>query len=307
MIEWLKTNAEWIFSGVGVTIVVAVMTFLRSKFAEEQVRSGPNFQLVDTHNSSVLQNSGTIENLIVSVDRANAREADAGVLDRPAAFRVTQFAIDPSCRYKMYRFDPEKEIFPGTDRRHPAVLSTSSDREIHYLGNVFGSLDELEAFVAELKSRTNHHYFTWLKREGFTPYDVPFVCGIKGKNAPIVGQELHPVFTITVSNDNLLQTVLTRLELVIDRVVSIRSAGETKALTSLASYDVNVQSREGTYVSEMIPPLKIAGGDSVRFNVRVLPAVEQERPTGKVLIASINVCSSDYCASTPRFMLYFED
>lgn len=307
MIEWLETNYEWVFSGIGVAILLGAIALVRRQFAKDQVRSGTNNQAVGTHNSTVLQNSGTINNLTVSTELARVLEKSDGVSGRLLGFRVTQFAIDPSCRYKMYRFDPKKEIFPGTDRRYPAVLSTPSDREIHYLGHVFGSRDELEAFVAELKSRTNHHYFAWLNREGFTPYDVPFVCGLEEKNEPVVGQELHPVFTITVSNDNLPQTVLTKLELVVDRVISIRSAGETKALTSLASYDINVQSREGTYVCEMIPPLKIAGGDSVRFNVRVLPAVEQARPTGKVLIASINVCSSDCCASTPRSMLYFED
>lgn len=306
MIEWLKANAEWVFSGVGVTFVVGVIAFLRNKYVEEQVRSGPNFQVAGTQNSTVLQNSGTIENLTISAEPAHVLQLKDGVSTRPSGLRVVQFAIDPSCRYKMYQFDPKKEIYPGTNR-FPAVLSTPSDREIHYLGHVFGSMDELESFVAELKSRTNHHYFAWLNREGLAPTDVPFVCGLREKNEPIVGQELHPVFTITVSNDNPLQIVLTRLELVIDRVISIRSAGETKALTSLASYDVNVQSREGKYVSEMIPPLKIAGGDSVRFNVRVLPTEVQERPTGKVLIASINVRSSDHCASTPRFMLYFDD
>lgn len=306
MIDLLKANAEWVFSGIGVAILVGIVAYFRNRSASKQLRSVPNSQIVDTHNSTIVQNSGIMQNVIFEAEQGNLPEANNGILGPSPALRITQFAIDPSSRYKMDRYDPQKEIYPGRNQ-FPAVLSTPEAGKIHYLGRNFESLDELEMFAAELKSRTNHYYFGWLDREGFTPIDVPIVFEKMDKNEPVTGQELHSVFTVTVSNDAALQIVLTRLELIIDRVISIRSAGETKTLASLATYDIKIQSMEGKFISEMIPPIKIAGGDSVRFSVRILPQIEQKWPTGKVLIASINVWSSDYCASTPRFMMYFED
>jgi hypothetical protein len=217
---------------------------------------------------------------------------------------IAQFTVDESKSvYRAYRFDNQRKIFPSG----PLILAGG---KIYAFGRQFNSSEEYEACSNQLKRQTNHYFFGWLKKFKLTPSEVPIVIDKRDdiRFSQLANpEEGYPFFLLALQNDGSRQAVIKRVSVEVHEVIPLKGFGESVRLDPLATYVVKISSKEGVFQQDLIPPIKIAGGDAASLGIRVLPEHMDEYSTGKVLIADLTIYWHDGKVTTPRFMLHFED
>ena len=192
---------------------------------------------------------------------------------------IETFTINSKkCNYKEYSYDPKKTFWPPEDK---GAVVWQNGKLVERFGKPFRSWKQSEAYRKALRKSHNHRSFSNISIH-------------KKYFERLNGQERspnYPNFYFTISNNTEQYILMRVIEAVVLSTSPLMSSGASHALTPLATYSMRIAPRPGNTRASMVPNLKVEAGDSVAFDVFLIP--ETSRVGGHWWLMKLKVYYSE--------------